>query len=248
MLALVVLLANLSTPPAAHLGKVGLVVAHYPPYIYDSRKKPGFLVDMVRKALSSQQIETKLYFSSWKRIERRELDKKPLLSFPYLHSAKRAARWHYSKPLIQAPTIIISHKANPVRWQRLEDLKPYIIGLSAGYHYGQDFEDYRVNLKAIQTGTDLENIRRLLNKRIQLFPTDPHVAIDILNNHFDPIQRANIHFEWQPELISEPLHAVCAKSFSLCSHILSKLETGFAQLKKGEEFQAIMRKIRELKH
>lgn len=242
-LLMLALLTGVSEPSRSGLT---LVVDEYPPYIEQNTTGQGLMTQLVMQAYAQQGIYPKLVFSNWRRIEEIEIDQNHYMSFPYIHSQARNAKWHFSDNIITAPTAMVHRKNNPIEWRTLEDLKPYTIGISAGYHYGDAFEAFRSQLNVYQAGTDLQNLRRVIHGRLDIFPVDPYVATALLNQHFSYKQRMLVSITSQPSLITDSMHAVCAKTDPHCLYYLNRLNRGLEKMKQNGQYQALTNKALSL--
>lgn len=226
---------------AVYAETVFVSIDDYPPYIDKSEKHKGFMSELVVAAFNKAGLDVELSFMPWKRIEDVEIDQRNKLSFAWIWNKQRDERWLFSDVIMAAPTVLVIRKDNPISWQRYEDLKPYVIGLSRGYSYGDEFDSLSSELTIQMANSDLANLRKLLLGRIDLFPVDPYVGSMLLENHFTEAERAQLVLIQDPQFIQPyDMHVVCAKRNAQCKHWLEAFNKGFERLKKEGVVQSMI--------
>jgi polar amino acid transport system substrate-binding protein len=209
------------------------LIGQYPPYIDERAENLGIMTEIVTKALEDQGIDYKMEFTSWTRVEN-SIDNEGIISFAYVKNKERLKKWYFSAPIIQAPSIFIKHYENDVEIETLNDLKKYKIGISRDYSYGEVFDKLKPMLEVEEVSTDLINMKKILHKRIDLFPLPLYNAIYYLRNNFSKEQRKKIEFIFYPPINDGNLHLVCNKKRPECINFIKAFNKGLSSVtKKG---------------
>ncbi len=100
------------------------------------------------------------------------------------------------------------------KWETFEDLKPYLIGQSAGFNYGDEFKAAVTDLNlTVQTATkDVFNFKKLLLNRIDIFICNETTAKSIFNS--DPKLKDKFKFAVKPFKVVQFHMAFSKKSSS----------------------------------
>ncbi|MFY8116346.1 MAG: hypothetical protein ACOVLH_00950, partial [Roseateles sp.] len=111
-----------------------LEVGSWIPYIDFSKTDRGLLSAVVQDAFRQAGVATTLREVSWKTAQD-HIDKAGAVSFGWIRTEAREARWHYSLPICTTRTVLITRQDRPLAWTRLEQLKDIRLGWSRGYSY-----------------------------------------------------------------------------------------------------------------
>ncbi len=159
--------------------KVALVVVeHWPPWeiAYDAKKQEvtdGLAVEIVKELFNRLNIKIKLKYAPWKRalmqIENGESDLIPMIT----PSCEREAYMIFTIPVYEDPLLFVysTDKFKTFEWERWEDLKPFVVGITRGYDYGilsEVIKNY--NLRTQVATTDRQNVLKLLVGRFDITP------------------------------------------------------------------------------
>lgn len=221
--------------------RVNIVVDDYPPFIDQQAENKGFMTELVEKAFKLSGFESQVEFSPWKRIEAFEIDQHDKVSFSWIWNQERDKRWLFSNALMASPTILVARKGSSIEWTRYEDLKPYKIALSRGYSYGDEFDRLIPEMDTQTANSDLQNIRKVLAGRVDLFPVDPYVGAMLIRQNFSAEERDQLMLIHEPQF-TEPytMHLVCSKKNENCQKHIEHFNQGLAQLRDTGELQKLI--------
>lgn len=219
-----------------------IVVDEYPPYIDSAKADHGFLAHIVADAFAKSGISVEFVYAPWKRIESIEIDKHHQLSMGFIPTPERAQKWHYSDSIIISSTTFVVLKSKRFAWQTLDDLKAYKIGLSRGYSYGPEFDAVTPQMNVEYAATDEINIKKVLKGRIDIFPVDPYVGAELIRTRLTQKQRQKLDMVDTPNLSSDSMHVVCARTFDPCLSLLQSFNRGLAIMNKDGSLQAIIKR------
>jgi polar amino acid transport system substrate-binding protein len=220
--------------------EIAISVGNYPPYLDESKENMGFMSEIVFQAFSKTKLVPVVEFKPWKRIEEIEITKNNKVSFGWIKTQQRQAKWLYSDNIMRSSIVFITNKNNGFTWQSLSDLKPFHIGVSRGYQYGNEFEAYKHQLKIQEVNSDEQNIRKLVMGRIELFPVDPYVSTEIIRNSLSLKEASQLRLILEPALVDETMHLVCAKTNNQCEEILDNFNQGLATIKDNGVLKSIL--------
>ncbi len=133
-------------------------------------------------------------------------------------------------PIIQAPSIFIKHANNDIELEKLEDLKKYKIGISRDYSYGEKFDKLKPMLETEEVSTDLINMKKILHKRVNLFPLPLYNAIYYLRNNFSKDERSKFEFIFYPPLNDGNMHLVCHKKNPESINLIKAFNKGLSDI------------------
>lgn len=242
------LVAGLFITQAAllHAEKITLVIGDYAPYIDDKAENKGLLSEIVVQSFAQEGITASIDFKPWKRVEENAIQKDSKLSYGWIHTTERAEKWLYSDPIYSSADVFITHADSDFSWKTLEDLKPYRIGVIRGYSQGDEFEAIKSQLQIQVADSDIANLRKLLAKRIDIFPSDPVVAAYAIRTSFTADERSKFRVVSEPNLGVSAMHMVCAKTYAKCQYYLDKFNAGQKKLEAAGTKQKIIDKATQL--
>ncbi|OUR97184.1 hypothetical protein A9Q84_12725 [Halobacteriovorax marinus] len=206
-----------------------VVVGQSPPYIDESISNRGFLTEVVEKSLENQGVEYNLQFASWQSAED-SINHLNGVSFAFIKNDVREKSWYFSKPIILAPSILISHRESDFEINELEDIKKFRIGVTRNISYGKNFDKLRPMLELEMVGSDLMNMKKILHKRIDLFPIPLYTAIHYMRENFSHAEREQFEFILYPNLTKGGLHLVCHKKNQNCLKLIQTFNRGLQSI------------------
>ncbi|MGK0291341.1 MAG: polar amino acid transport system substrate-binding protein [bacterium] len=91
---------------------------------------------------------------------------------------KREALFYFSDVIYRSESVLFHFKKRPLKWNRLEDLIGINIGTTRKLSYGAKFDqmDREKILKIHRVTKDIQNYKKLLNGRIDVFLQQPGIT------------------------------------------------------------------------
>ncbi len=190
MFRIIVLLAWLLLSLPGTAATVRITTGEYPPFCSATLPHQGFTSHLIREAFARSGYEVEFIFLPWKRAMLEARSGRYDATSWWTFSDERARDFLFSDP-IQTNTIqffYLKTRLQQFDWQRLEDLDGYRIGITRGYLYSEEFQSYLQNRSqpAIAVNSDEQNFRRLIRERIDLFPVNVVVGLELLRTRFAP--------------------------------------------------------------
>lgn len=184
----------------------------WPPYIGAMLPFNGSASRIIDEAYASQQIHVDWGFYDWQRAFDLARDGQSDGTAVWSYKTEWAADFYYSAPIMRSGQFFYSLKDRGFDWQTLEDLKGLRIGVTTSYNYGKAMQQaVKANLLSLHpANSDTQNLRYLLNGKIDVFPINPTVAESLLNEHFSPEERARL-IKHPKALRSHTLHLLLSR-------------------------------------
>jgi polar amino acid transport system substrate-binding protein len=231
--------------PGSYAGEdVHLTTSEYLPFTTEHAKNHGIfseIVSMVIKKIGMNPVYT---FYPWKRGQAGLRSGEMWATFPYVKTREREQEyWFSAQPLFTSKIRFFYHKdhlSNAVRWNTLEDLKPYRVGGVSGYWYETDFA--KAGLTVEYTTHPEQSIKKLQAGRILLFPVNDVVGWYLVEKHFPDSKNRFGTLEKPYDTVSDYL--MVSKSYPNSEHLLKQFDAMFQKIKETGEYQSLLKKHR----
>ena len=173
---------------------ISIATQEYSPWAGKNLKFNGFVNHVITEAFQRKGYSVRFTYLPWKRglIETKN-GKYSALSYVYF-SKDREKEFKLSDPISEEKIVFFHLNSNPIKdWKTLDDLKNYKFGATRGYTYTDEFwkaaesKRFKVNV----TDTDKQNFKKLLGRRIDIFPSDSINGYSLRQKEFDEIGRAS---------------------------------------------------------
>lgn len=167
-----------------------IATGEFTPTLSSTAKHKGFVNHVVKEIFSRKGYEVEFDFLPWKRaIKQTERGDYHAISW-LRYSDERAEQYFISDEVFASGIHFFYEKSRfyDFDWKELSDLDQYRIGVSRSYHYSDEFDAYRkANAGRVEVmNSDEQNLKRLLRRRIDIFPVDLLVGLGLLRTQFDP--------------------------------------------------------------
>lgn len=219
--------------PAAEGNSLTLVVDNYPPYIDEQLPGQGLLTELVVAAFQSQGITTRLQFKPWQHI-RKAATAPQHASFLWFKEQELEQDWLFSDPVVQLRQVLISQASQALQPERLDQLRPYRIGVTQGYYYGPQFEALKPEFRLTTAVSDYQSLLLLVQGHVDFILMDPIVAHQLSQSF--PQQTVKLRVLSKPVLTAKPAYLVCSRNYLPCHGIIQQFNRGLAlQQKNGQQ-------------
>ena len=115
----------------------------------------------------------------------------------WIYNEERAEKFYFSEAILERTVNFFYLKDASFKWQHIDDLGRYRIGVTRGYAYSEAFSDYlNSNPENVhESNNDELSFKMLLKNRIDAFPIDVVTGLEILRTRFAPdiIHRVAYH-------------------------------------------------------
>ena len=195
-------------------GKIKLAGFDYPPFFSkESNGIHGIGADLGNELFRRLHFETELAMFPLKRalnyIKDGAVDGIMIL----VKSSGREQYLIYSEPLVTAVGYIWSladRDGGPVNFERFEDLRPYRIGVTVGYSYGDPMDEFLRSMDTDSAPKEILSFKKLLLRRIDIVPATSIIINGMIKTH--PEFRGKFVHSKKPLHVSEYFMGVSKKS------------------------------------
>jgi len=218
---------------------IRLATLDWPPYVGEVLPQYGFTTAIVSEAFKRAGYEVKVDFMPWTRVLQETEAGNYDAAYPEYYSEERVKTFFLSDPLASGPLGFYKRKADNITYTKLDDLKPYRIGVVLGYINTPEFDaaDY---LKKEATNSDEQNLRKLLLGRIDLVVIDKFVAQYLIKTSI-PEAVGTLEF-MEPPLLEQSLYVIFSRQVAGSEQ---KLQAFNAALKTMREDGTLERILKE---
>ncbi len=187
--------------------KVTIATTEYAPFTSSQAQYGGFVNRVILKAFELEGYQVELRYVPWKRaLADGEKAKVDAVSFSFTN-ADRENIFFFSDTISDHRELLFHQKKTKVPdWKNLDDLKGLKFGLTRGYSYTPELwaAVKGGRIKADETASDEQNLKKLASGRIDIFPLDEvtgwlliknkiPVAQEMLTTHAKPFRATTGH-------------------------------------------------------
>lgn len=177
------ILLGLLLPPflagASSAQPVKLASLEWPPYAGDALQGRGASTAVVEAAMAAAGLELSVQFLPFRRAVNTGLSEPGFSGyFPEYRAASIRARCAWSAAIGSSPVGFAKRRDSTFRWERLEDLRAYRIGIVGGYVNDGGALDAGLasgEFTGDESTNDLTNLRKLAAGRVDAAIIDTHV-------------------------------------------------------------------------
>lgn len=229
-------------PPGLHANEtdsgVRLTNGYWPPYMENKPPHFGVISHIVSLAFAKHDTPVTYGFFPWSRA--RLLAEKGLWdgSVAWTCRQRLLKYFHFSDPIVTHHYVLFHRTSMDFDWARIEDLESYRVGLTQDYNYGEEFEAAVAagTISTDQTSSDASNFRKLAAGRIDLFPMEPAVGMDMLKAL--ELEDA-ITFHPRP-LQSDYLYLILSRRVPESKRYLREFNEGLGKLKESGRLEELI--------
>lgn len=169
---------------------LSLVEDPWPPFTFGKAGAPptgGYAVEFAEAIFGRLGVEFEITLFPWKRclhmVEHGISDGLLLAT----RNVERETWLSYTDPIMESRDLVWyrADRPSPIEWTELKDFKPYVIGRSAGFNYGDAFNaaEARYGFNIEENVNDLLNFKKLAAGRIDIFICNEIAAKYIFESH-----------------------------------------------------------------
>ncbi|MCG8617533.1 MAG: transporter substrate-binding domain-containing protein [Desulfobacterales bacterium] len=238
-LALAIAFIMVATIPSA-AQTLTLTTGEWAPYTSSSMEGKGVFTEIVSAVFNEMGKTPDVKFYPWKRCESMVGNRKALAAFPYIITEERQAKFAFSDTVLASREMFFyfGDRMDGVQWQALEDLKPYKIGGTIGYHYEETFK--AAGLEMDYNPKEAASIKKLRVGRVDLFPVDELVGRQLIKSIF-PGEANNFKTLAKPNTETD-LRLMVNKNDAGAMATLEEFNKALAAIKANGAYQAILKK------
>ncbi|MBQ0730407.1 MAG: transporter substrate-binding domain-containing protein [Oleispira antarctica] len=182
--------------------KVTIAVGEWPPYIAQDQKHNGVVSHIITDIFAELGIDASVQFYPWSRAYNETRDGLHAASAIWMDKEERKIDFIYSDPVLIEQFVFFHHKELLFNWKDVNDLKNFNIGGIYASSYGPELDQAltKGEIKLDRVNRPQQNFKKLLKKRIDLFPFEINVGNSVLKKYFSTKQRQKIVHHPKPLL------------------------------------------------
>lgn len=167
-----------------------ILTGEYPPFVGANLPHHGATSHVVQEAFKIMGYKVKFLYRPWKRAHYSvEIGRYIATSYWQCTPERKKNFYCGGYPVMIENFTFFYNKKNPIpNWSTLDDLKTYKFGLTLEYSYTKELLDKIKSdeLNGEFVSKDQHNLRKLLVRRIDLFPVNDAVGYALIRKHFSP--------------------------------------------------------------
>jgi len=224
---------------------IKMAIGEWAPFTSEKNKDAKVLEKIVKEAFKLENIEVIYEYYPWQRSYQLTKIGKADGTFPWYKTKDKLKFFIYHKEtLIELKEVFFHLKSFDFNWEKIEDLKKYKVGASLGYSHKELFENN--NIKADVIPKAKLNFKKLLLKRIDVFPENCIVGYYRINNIFK-VEEANLFTSHKKPLQSNHAYILFSKKTKNGQELADKFDSGLKKLKKSGRYKEIIMEVTKKK-
>lgn len=228
-----------SIAPSFAIETIILSTEQWEPYISEHLPDNGFLGEIVRESFKRSGYAVKYRFYPWARVVAMSNSGEVDGYLPAYYAKERELASFFSEPFSAGLNVLFKMRTLDVSSIKLEDLKPYRIGVVRGYVNEEKF-DLADFLQKDYSTDNLTNAKKLVTGRIDLFVADKYVGLYLLKNNFPDLINT-IDFVESP-LSRNNFYVCISRKTALGAQKVKAFNDGLKQIKADGTYQRILNK------
>ncbi|QTA80037.1 ABC transporter, solute-binding protein family 3 [Desulfonema limicola] len=229
--------------PAAQAENIKIVTGEWAPFTSEKVEGYGFITEIVSLALKNMGIIPEYEFHKWNRCYSMVKRGDVLAAFPYSYTEERAEDVFFSDTIGKSRTMFFQYQSQlspEIKYNILEDLKPYKIGGVKGYFYEKDFKESGLNVS--YTSDETSALKKLEAGRIDLLPLNEIVGWELIKKHYP--EKINKFKTLEKPYNVDNLMLIVSRKFPGSSNFLNNFNNSLNQIKTKNEYSGILIKYR----
>ncbi len=224
---------------------INITNGEWEPFMSQYSYQYGVNSHVISEAFKLEGIKVKWGFYQWKRAYQvAKIGKKWHASATWWPTAETKKDFLICKPISKTSFVFFHLKSYKFDWKSIADLKGLKIGGTNEYDYGKDFmkalKKKKISVEFVMR--DELNYKKLLGKRIHIFPNDRIVGNSQIRNSLssDKVKLLTYH---PKEFEVSTLHLIVSKNAKKGKFFLKKFNSGLEKLKKSGKFAKMFKDL-----
>lgn len=234
-------------PPSARTMHVA--IGEWPPFVSENLQHYGLAARIVTEAFDAVGNDVKYRFYPWKRAYLETTQGDQDATAIWTRTPQREDEVFFSEPVLVANKVFFHLESTEFDWDSISDLEGYTVGATRGYGYGDEFdlavEEGRINVEYVDS--DLQNFKKLILGRIDLFPMTKAVGYSILNTEFSKEDRAKVTSHERP-VQQAVFHLLFSKAVRQNPAMVDRFNRGLARLRSEGKIAQYVRESEQGKY
>jgi polar amino acid transport system substrate-binding protein len=227
--------------------QIKVSTGEYAPYTSESSAHGGFVNRVIKASFALQNVEVLFSYFPWKRA----LDEAASGAFEassfWFIDKERAQGFYYSDGITHHRELLFHLKSTILPdWESVEDLRDFTFGATLGYTYTRSFwEAARAGRIAVhETRADELNFKKLLEKRIDIFPMEEITGWQLVNKRL-PSGASDLLTTHPRPLSSSTGHLIFSKQLAGNEELVRLFNQGLRQLRESGVYKQYLEEFQE---
>jgi polar amino acid transport system substrate-binding protein len=224
---------------------INITNGEWEPYLSEYSHQYGIDSHVITESFKLEGIAINWGFFPWKRsFELAKSGQKWHASAAWWASNAAKSDFLISDPISTTSFVFFHLKSKSFDWQSMSDLNGLKVGATLGYDYGREFTN-AVSLQVINqqlVTSDELNYKKLLNKRINIFPNDLIVGYSKIRSSVNP-QDVDKFTHHPLEFEKKTLHLIISKKTKNAKWLMDSFNTGLRTLKESGRYDQIFKDL-----
>lgn len=223
---------------------VRITNGEWPPFTSEHLPDKGPLSRIVAEAFALEGITVEYGYFPWKRAYDYARTGKWDGSVGWAPTPKHRTDFHMSKPVLMVDKGLFHLKDIPFDWKKIDDLKGWKVGGTAGYSYGDEWDNAvrEGRLQIEEVTVDEQNIRKLLLRRVDVVAMEVDVASYLLRTALTPEEAATI--VQHPKLLMQtPICLALSRQSEHSAALLARFNRGLQRLKESGAYERYIQEL-----
>jgi polar amino acid transport system substrate-binding protein len=222
----------------AHAQKITAIGDAWPPFLSPDLPGKGIALQIVQAAFKEQGHEVEMKFVPWTRAIKSVKQGKVDILVGTWWTKRRSTFLNFSDDYLVNNIKFIKRADDSFEYDGLESLNKKNVGVIRDYGYSDNFKQ-AMNFKKPETTKFINNLKKLVHKRIDLTLEDEIVARAFIKNEA-PQLKAKIAFSSTP-LSSNTLHITSGLSNAKNNRIITDFNKGLTKIKNNGVYNSILK-------
>jgi len=222
---------------------INFVGAEFPPYAGKELDDMGMIPSLVKAALEPEGYKVIYEFRPFARALDEAKQGMQDAMAPIYKTNEREEYFAFSESLGETRTVFIKLKSVSISYSKLEELKPYKIGIIANTSVSPEFDMSDFLIKDVVTNYD-QNIKKLLGKRVDLVAGNEFVIFYNLKQFFTKEEYGQIEI-MEPALLAQTNHVAFSKKNPNYLEVLNDFNKGLSRIIADGTYEKIVKKYKE---
>lgn len=227
---------------ATAVPEVILTNGEWSPYMTVERDDQGLLSEIVRQAFALRGVHVRYEFMPWNRALEHARTGQCDGTLGWSKVDNREQDFFFSAQPIGVERVSFFHQRDSgFDWQTPSDLIGLRIGITHGYHYGDEFHRFLTeqNIQVIRPYQDVDHLQLLLARRVDVSLIDQIVGVDLLARRYAGLSESPIVFHPAP-LQTADLYLLMSRQLPGNEPLIKRFDEGLRELIKSGEYGRIM--------
>ncbi|MBB5016888.1 polar amino acid transport system substrate-binding protein [Chitinivorax tropicus] len=226
---------------------VRIAAGEWPPYLSENMPGHGVAAQIITDIFAELGYQVEYRFLPWPRAFKEAKAGNFDGTAVWLKNDERLADFYYSNPVIRERHVLFHMRELPFSWESIQDLQGLKIGGILNFSYGDEFDKAEKSGKihVDRTNTDVQNFRKLLAGRIQIYPQELQVSINVLQTNFSPEEVSRITYHAKP-LMEKDSFLLLSKKIKRNQDLINLFNYKLDRLKESGKYQKYFPRSQEI--